>query len=1139
MSTKGQQLKKVLAITLLTAAITIEGNQWANAQFNNAYPFSGFNCAQTNVIGPVTNWIRSVGVGNFSGNGAFTNSFLHVNSNYLMLPTNGSITSLGEVFRTDAPSGFNTQWRLLRGGAEMGRIFSFSTDNNFHINSSSGDLLFHASITGLGAPARAIMRIYQPTRFVGIGPVDVFTARSELHIHDTTTTYLQFTNTTTQSAPNDPQLTDGFIVGINGTTAELRQQENADMNFFTNDGINTLERFRITNNDRILAFRNTSSSIVNPPSVAKFQIDDRNLGFNNDETLLLFRVRGRGTTVNTEDPVGGGNIYTLAEITQSRTNSADAGLRIQGSRTLCTACDVSFIDLADYDSDDSNPFFTMARIAAGMGDVSGNKGYLKFYTNEGSGTGLMERMRIISDGRVGVNTVSPVNRFEISSGVAATTLNPANATSPTRSGLRFTDLDATLAVDATGNSSNTVLSVNDDGDAILVEDQKGDAADADWYDVSTDAPSTDIYNNIYTYGNVLIGTNQSSNVRMNIVNSSEGGSFLAQNYAANGSYGISGEILNTTSSSGKGVIGRSASPNSSQNIGVQSYGQDGTAFNKGIEAHATGTGADNYGIQSYVSGGNNNYGFSTIINSTGNNYGVYCDVSFSSGSSNFGIYGKAAINNWAGFFQGDLNVNGSSYTSSGDWSGSDSIFKENISDISNALFTIKRLQPHKFNFKTSEFPYLNFSSGDQYGLVSQEVKQIIPEIVKSVSQAEQRDSANNIISPQITYEALNYTGLIPITIQAVKELDSAVSPLTTPPSAPTLVSPANGNTGDFCSPRSITGGRLTWNSVPGNFVFYEVQVSKDSGFINNVVIYTASMISREDTFVTISVCDTAVYYWRVKASNIAASGPWSEVRNFVNTGIMPPIGPGGTSDSALKLNVVPLTNSLQKVNQLTGVSFIWDTQNHPSMQLPSGNQIGLVAQQVQPVYPEVVYLGDSGYYSVDYQRLVPPLVEAIKELSARVTAQDSLIQSMQAQLTQCCTQPSLRQSGDNGNNSQEGRNIGSSSSNGEGKPADNLSVELSSPLGGDLKGAVILYPNIPNPFSGTTIIKYFVPAGVKGEVVMLFSEEKGNTLKTVELTERGTGTVEVQPKELAAGIYTYSIAVDGKIVGMRKMVYQR
>ncbi|MBI2001049.1 MAG: hypothetical protein HYS69_07700 [candidate division NC10 bacterium] len=133
MSTKGQQLKKVLAITLLTAAITIEGNQWANAQFNNAYPFSGFNCAQTNVIGPVTNWLRSVGVGNFSGNGAFTNSFLHVNSNYLMLPTNGSITSLGEVFRTDAPSGFNTQWRLLRGGAEMGRIFSFSTDNNFHI----------------------------------------------------------------------------------------------------------------------------------------------------------------------------------------------------------------------------------------------------------------------------------------------------------------------------------------------------------------------------------------------------------------------------------------------------------------------------------------------------------------------------------------------------------------------------------------------------------------------------------------------------------------------------------------------------------------------------------------------------------------------------------------------------------------------------------------------------------------------------------------------------------------------------------------------------------------------------------------------------------------------------------------------
>ncbi|MBI2967079.1 MAG: hypothetical protein HYY40_04615 [Bacteroidetes bacterium] len=233
MATKKQQLKKVLAIGLLAAAFTIEGNQWACAQFQGI-TFST-NSWRTQAFPQV----GRVGIGQFP-NGTNLPSVLTINANLIPSPT-------GETFRTDAPAGFNTQWRLLRGGAEMGRIFSFSTDNNFHINSSSGDLLFHASITGLGAPARAIMRIYQPTRFVGIGPVDVFTARSELHIHDTTTTYLQFTNTTTQSAPNDPQLSDGFIVGINSTTAELRQQEDADMNFYTNNN----ERMKITSEGEI------------------------------------------------------------------------------------------------------------------------------------------------------------------------------------------------------------------------------------------------------------------------------------------------------------------------------------------------------------------------------------------------------------------------------------------------------------------------------------------------------------------------------------------------------------------------------------------------------------------------------------------------------------------------------------------------------------------------------------------------------------------------------------------------------------------------------------------------------------------------------------------------------------------------
>ncbi|MCL4816751.1 MAG: hypothetical protein KJZ56_08930, partial [Flavobacteriales bacterium] len=59
--------------------------------------------------------IRSVGIGNFTSNGAFTNAFLHVNSNYLLLPSNGTITSLGEVFRTTGPAANVNAWRMFTG----------------------------------------------------------------------------------------------------------------------------------------------------------------------------------------------------------------------------------------------------------------------------------------------------------------------------------------------------------------------------------------------------------------------------------------------------------------------------------------------------------------------------------------------------------------------------------------------------------------------------------------------------------------------------------------------------------------------------------------------------------------------------------------------------------------------------------------------------------------------------------------------------------------------------------------------------------------------------------------------------------------------------------------------------------------
>lgn len=81
-----------------------------------------------------------------------------------------------------------------------------------------------------------------------------------------------------------------------------------------------------------------------------------------------------------------------------------------------------------------------------------------------------------------------------------------------------------------------------------------------------------------------------------------------------------------------------------------------------------------------------------------------------------------------------------------------------------------------------------------------------------------------------------------------------------------------------------------------------------------------------------------------------------------------------SSDARLKHDIEPIKNALDKVNQLQGVSFTWNSD--PSI----GVQFGLIAQDVQKVIPEVVN-EHNGLLGVDYTETIGVLIEAIKELS--------------------------------------------------------------------------------------------------------------------------------------------------------------
>jgi hypothetical protein len=90
-----------------------------------------------------------------------------------------------------------------------------------------------------------------------------------------------------------------------------------------------------------------------------------------------------------------------------------------------------------------------------------------------------------------------------------------------------------------------------------------------------------------------------------------------------------------------------------------------------------------------------------------------------------------------------------------------------------------------------------------------------------------------------------------------------------------------------------------------------------------------------------------------------------------------------TSDRRLKTNLSTISNPLEKVKSLTGYEFDWipDYKIHHGFE---GRDIGIIAQDVEAVLPEVVTTKFNGFKGVKYEKIVPLLIEAIKELSNEV-----------------------------------------------------------------------------------------------------------------------------------------------------------
>ena len=96
------------------------------------------------------------------------------------------------------------------------------------------------------------------------------------------------------------------------------------------------------------------------------------------------------------------------------------------------------------------------------------------------------------------------------------------------------------------------------------------------------------------------------------------------------------------------------------------------------------------------------------------------------------------------------------------------------------------------------------------------------------------------------------------------------------------------------------------------------------------------------------------------------------------------------SDERLKTNIAPISNALEKVLMLQGVTYEWKRDENIELNFDSNTHIGFLAQELIKVLPDVVS-EEEGYKRINYIELVALLTEAIKEQQKEINELRSIV----------------------------------------------------------------------------------------------------------------------------------------------------
>ena len=172
---------------------------------------------------------------------------------------------------------------------------------------------------------------------------------------------------------------------------------------------------------------------------------------------------------------------------------------------------------------------------------------------------------------------------------------------------------------------------------------------------------------------------------------------------------------------------------------------------------------------------------------------------------------------------------------------------------------------------------------------------------------------------------------------------------------------------------------------------------------------------------------------------------------------------------------------------------------------------GFIAQDLREIFPEVVVEDKDGTLSVKYTRLVPIIVEAIKEQQKTIDSMQQSFAEERSMLLEAITELQTKLV----------------------QQSDGQSLDIN--YDGHSNDLMRVYQNAPNPFSETTSIRCYIPQN-KHSAQLCIYDMQGVQRKCVNVSGRGMVDVNITAGELHAGIYLYLLQADGQVSEAKQMI---